>query len=97
MRTPATKISEYMKPSDSLIEIIGRKHKDYNITKEFAIRAVWSYIKKKKLIDNENPRLVKVDDNLTAFSCLKKIKARDIPEYVERHLTKRRVPYDSEV
>ena len=85
-----------MVPSWELGQILGHKYQGYNILKSLAIKRVWGYAKEQGLIDPVNPRIINTDVNLQGLSYQDQITMFELPAIVDNHLTKRRVPYNSD-
>ena len=96
MSTPKTKISEYMIPSWELGQVLGHKYQGYHVLKSLAIKRVWGYAKEQGLIDPINPRVINTDVSLKGLHDHPVISMYELPEIVDNHLTKRRVPYNSD-
>ncbi len=78
---------EFMKPmniSDTLARVVGSKP----IPRTEVTKKIWQYIKKNKLQDNVNRRMINADDNLRAvFGGKSQVSMFEMTKLVNRHLS----------
>jgi upstream activation factor subunit UAF30 len=76
----------FMKPmqiSDALAEVVG----DKAIPRTEVTKKLWVYIKKNKLQDNKNRRMINADDKLKViFGGKKQVSMFDMTKLVGKHL-----------
>ena len=72
-----------MQPSDDLAEIVGGKA----IPRTEVTKKLWVYIKKNKLQDSKNRRMINADDKLkVVFGGKKQVSMFDMTKLVGKHL-----------
>jgi upstream activation factor subunit UAF30 len=72
-----------LQPSDALAEVVGSKA----IPRTEVTKKLWVYIKKNKLQDNKNRRMINADDKLkVVFGGKKQVSMFDMTKLVGKHL-----------
>jgi chromatin remodeling complex protein RSC6 len=72
-----------MTPSNSLAEVVGAKP----LPRTEVTKKLWAYIKKNKLQDAKNRRMIKADENLKAvFGGKSSVNMFEMTKLVNRHL-----------
>jgi chromatin remodeling complex protein RSC6 len=72
-----------MKPSAALGEVIG----DQAIPRTEVAKKLWAYIKRKKLQDSKNRRMINADDALkVVFGGKKQVSMFEMTKLVSKHL-----------
>jgi upstream activation factor subunit UAF30 len=72
-----------MQPSDALAEVVG----DKAIPRTEVTKKLWIYIKKHKLQDNKNRRMINADEKLkVVFGGKKQVSMFDMTKLVGKHL-----------
>lgn len=72
-----------VQPSDALAEVVGGKA----IPRTEVTKKLWAYIKKHKLQDNKNRRMINADDKLkVVFGGKKQVNMFDMTKLVGKHL-----------
>ncbi len=72
-----------LKPSDALAKVTGPKP----LPRSEVAKKLWKYIKRKKLQDNKNRRLINADDVLKAvFKGKKQVNMFEMTALVSKHL-----------
>lgn len=72
-----------LQPSDALAEIVGSKM----IPRTEVTKKLWQYIKKHKLQDNKNRRMINADEALkVVFGGKKQVNMFDMTKLVGKHL-----------
>lgn len=78
---------EFMKPmniSDTLAKVVGSKP----IPRTEVTKKIWQYIKKNKLQDSVNKRMINADDNLRAvFGGKSQVSMFEMTKLVNKHLS----------
>jgi upstream activation factor subunit UAF30 len=83
-RKPNPQFMKPMTPSDKLAEIVGSKA----IPRTEVVKKLWAYIKKNKLQDNVNRRMINADDALKAvFAGKSKVSMFEMTKLVNKHLS----------
>jgi upstream activation factor subunit UAF30 len=82
-RKPSAAFMKPMTPSPALSEVIGSKP----IPRTEVTKKLWAYIKKNKLQDQKNKRMIKADDNLKAvFGGKAQVNMFEMTKLVSKHL-----------
>ena len=82
-RKPSAAFMKPMTPSSALGEVIGSKA----IPRTEVTKKLWAYIKKNKLQDAKNRRMINSDDNLTPiFGGKKQVSMFEMTKLVSKHL-----------
>ena len=82
-RKPNAAFMKAMTPSPALAEVVGSKA----IPRTEVTKKLWAYIKKNKLQDAKNKRMIKADDNLKAvFGGKTTVNMFEMTKLVSRHL-----------
>ena len=82
-RKPSAAFMKPMKPSAALGEVIG----DAALPRTEVAKKLWAYIKRKKLQDSKNRRMINADAALTAvFGGKKKVSMFEMTKLVSKHL-----------
>ncbi len=81
-RKPNPAFMKPMKISDSLAEIVGSK----SIPRTEVVKKLWVYIKKNKLQDRINRRMINADANLRAVLGKAKVSMFEMTKLVSKHL-----------
>jgi chromatin remodeling complex protein RSC6 len=83
-RTPNPAFMKPMTPSPALAEVVGSKP----IPRTEVTKRLWAYIKKNKLQDAKNKRMIKADDALkTVFGGKATVNMFEMTKLVNKHLT----------
>ncbi len=83
-RKPSAAFMKPMKISDALSKVIGSKP----LPRTEVVKKLWQYIKKNKLQDAVNRRLINADANLKAvFGGKKKVSMFEMTKLVSKHLS----------
>jgi upstream activation factor subunit UAF30 len=82
-RKPNAAFMKPMTPSPALSEVVGSKP----IPRTEVTKKLWAYIKKNKLQDAKNRRMIKADDNLkTVFGGKAQVNMFEMTKLVNKHL-----------
>jgi len=82
-RKPNAAFMKPMTPSPALSEVVGTKA----IPRTEVTKKLWAYIKKNKLQDAKNRRMIKADDNLkTVFGGKAQVNMFEMTKLVNKHL-----------
>ena len=82
-RKPNAAFMKPMTPSPALSEVVGTKA----IPRTEVTKKLWAYIKKNKLQDAKNRRMIKADDNLkTVFGGKAQVNMFEMTKLVGKHL-----------
>ncbi|TLY26153.1 MAG: hypothetical protein E6K63_13075 [Nitrospirae bacterium] len=82
-RKPSAAFMKPMTPSAALAEVIGNKP----MPRTQVTKKLWAYIKRKKLQDRKNRRMINADDALKAvFGGKKQVSMFEMTKLVSRHL-----------
>jgi len=82
-RKPNAAFMKPMTPSASLAEVVGSKP----IPRTEVTKKLWAYIKKNKLQDQKNKRMIKADDALkTVFGGKGTVNMFEMTKLVNKHL-----------
>ena len=83
-RTPNAAFMKAMQPSPELSEVVGNKP----IPRTEVTKKIWDYIKKNKLQDALNRRMINADDKLrTVFGGKKQVSMFEMTKLVNTHLS----------
>ena len=83
-RTPNAAFMKPLTPSPALAAVIG----DRPMPRTEVTKRVWDYIKKNKLQDTKNKRMINADEKLSAvFGGKKQVSMFDMTKLVGKHLT----------
>ena len=82
-RKPNAAFMRPVQPSDTLAEVVGSKP----IPRTEVTKKLWAYIKKNKLQDQKNRRMIKADDTLKAvFGGKATVNMFEMTKLVNKHL-----------
>ena len=82
-RKPNAAFMKPVQPSDTLSEVVGSKP----IPRTEVTKKLWAYIKKNKLQDQKNKRMIKADDALKAvFGGKATVNMFEMTKLVNKHL-----------
>lgn len=82
-RKPSAAFMKPMTPSPALSEVIGSKP----MPRTEVTKKLWAYIKKNKLQDQKNRRMIKADDSLKAvFGGKSQVNMFEMTKLVNKHL-----------
>jgi chromatin remodeling complex protein RSC6 len=82
-RKPNDAFMKPMQPSAALAEVVGSKP----IPRTEVTKKLWAYIKKNKLQDQKNKRMIKADDALkTVFGGKAQVNMFEMTKLVNKHL-----------
>jgi len=82
-RKPSAAFMKPMTPSAALGEVIG----DKALTRTQVTKKIWEYIKRRRLQDSKNRRMINADDALKAvFGGKKQVSMFEMTKLVSRHL-----------
>jgi chromatin remodeling complex protein RSC6 len=82
-RKPNAAFMKPMTPSAALAEVVGSKA----IPRTEVTKKIWAYIKKNKLQDSKNRRMINADDALkTVFGGKKSVTMFEMTKLVNKHL-----------
>ena len=82
-RKPSAAFMKPLMPSDALAEVIGSKA----LPRTQVTKKLWDYIKKNKLQDSKNRRMINADAALKAvFSGKKQVSMFEMTKLVSKHL-----------
>ena len=82
-RKPNAAFMKPVQPSDTLAAVVGSKP----IPRTEVTKRLWAYIKKNKLQDQKNKRMIKSDDTLKAvFGCKAQVNNIEMNKLVSKHL-----------
>ena len=82
-RKPNKAFMKPLQPSDALAEVVG----DKAIPRTEVTKKLWAYIKKNKLQDTKNRRMINADDKLkVVFGGKKQVSMFDMTKLVGKHL-----------
>jgi len=83
-RKPSAAFMKPMKPSSALGEVIGSSA----MPRTQVTKKLWAYIKRNKLQDRKNKRMINADDSLRAvFGGKKQVSMFEMTKLVSRHLS----------
>jgi chromatin remodeling complex protein RSC6 len=82
-RKPNAAFMKPMTPSSALAEVVGSKA----MPRTEVTKKLWAYIKRNKLQDNKNRRMINADDALkTVFGGKKSVSMFEMTKLVNKHL-----------
>jgi chromatin remodeling complex protein RSC6 len=82
-RKPNAAFMKPMNPSSTLAEVVGSKA----MPRTEVTKKLWAYIKKHKLQDTKNRRMINADDSLKAvFGGKKQVSMFEMTKLVNKHL-----------
>jgi len=82
-RKPSAAFMKPMSPSDALADVIGSKA----IPRTQVTKKLWDYIKKHKLQDSKNRRMINADESLKkVFGGKKQVSMFEMTKLVSKHL-----------
>ena len=82
-RKPNAAFMKPVQPSDTLSDVVGSKP----IPRTEVTKRLWAYIKKNKLQDQKNKRMIKADDTLKAvFGGKATVNMFEMTKLVNKHL-----------
>jgi len=82
-RKPNAAFMRPVQPSDTLAEVVGNKP----IPRTEVTKRLWAYIKKNKLQDQKNKRMIKADDTLkSVFGGKATVNMFEMTKLVNKHL-----------
>jgi upstream activation factor subunit UAF30 len=82
-RKPNAAFMKPVQPSDTLAEVVGSKP----IPRTEVTKRLWAYIKKNKLQDQKNKRMIKSDETLKAvFGGKAQVNMFEMTKLVSKHL-----------
>jgi chromatin remodeling complex protein RSC6 len=82
-RKPNAAFMKPVQPSDTLAEVVGSKP----IPRTEVTKRLWAYIKKNKLQDQKNKRMIKADDTLkSVFGGKATVNMFEMTKLVNKHL-----------
>ena len=82
-RKPNAAFMKPVQPSDTLAEVVGSKP----IPRTEVTKRLWAYIKKNKLQDQKNRRMIKADDTLkSVFGGKATVNMFEMTKLVNKHL-----------
>ena len=82
-RKPSAAFMKPVKPSAVLAEVVGAKP----LPRTQVTKKLWGYIKKHKLQDTKNRRMINADDNLRqVFGGKRKVDMFEMTKLVSKHL-----------
>ena len=82
-RKPNAAFMKPVQPSDTLADVVGSKP----IPRTEVTKRLWAYIKKNKLQDQKNKRMIKADDTLKAvFGGKSTVNMFEMTKLVSKHL-----------
>ena len=83
-RKPNPAFMKALSPSADLAQIVGKKP----LPRTQVVKKLWAYIKKNKLQDAKNKRMIKADSNLKkVFGGKSKVSMFEMTKLVNKHLT----------
>ena len=83
-RKPSAAFMKPMKPSEALGAVIGSSA----MPRTEVTKKIWGYIKKNKLQDTKNKRMINADENLKAvFGGKKQVSMFEMTKLVNKHLS----------
>ncbi len=83
-RKPNAAFMKPLTPSTTLAAVIGNKP----MPRTQVVKSLWAYIKKNKLQDSKNRRMINADENLKpVFSGKKQVSMFEMTKYVSKHLS----------
>ena len=83
-RKPSAAFMKPMSPDDMLAEVVGSKA----IPRTQVTKKLWEYIKKHKLQDSKNRRMINADEKLKkVFGGKKQVSMFEMTKLVSRHLS----------
>jgi len=84
-RKPSAAFMAPLRPSDALGEIVGFSP----LARTQAVKKLWAYIKKHKLQDKKNKRMINPDGKLAkVFGGMKSVNMFSMMKYLKTHLKK---------
>ncbi|HYS06645.1 MAG TPA: SWIB/MDM2 domain-containing protein [Candidatus Dormibacteraeota bacterium] len=82
-RKPSAAFMKPLMPSDALAEVIGSKA----LPRTQVTKKLWDYIKKNKLQDSKNRRMINADESLKkVFGGKKQVSMFEMTKLVSKHL-----------
>ena len=82
-RKPNAAFMAPLTPSPALAEVVGSK----GLPRTEIIKKIWDYIKKNKLQDNKNRRMINADDKLkTVFGGKSQVSMFELAKIVSKHV-----------
>jgi upstream activation factor subunit UAF30 len=82
-RKPSAAFMKPLTPSDALAEVIGSKA----LPRTQVTKKLWDYIKKNKLQDSKNRRMINADESLKkVFGGKKQVSMFEMTKLVSKHL-----------
>jgi upstream activation factor subunit UAF30 len=82
-RKPNAAFMKPVQPDDTLADVVGTKP----IPRTEVTKRLWAYIKKNKLQDQKNKRMIKADDTLkTVFGGKGQVNMFEMTKLVNKHL-----------
>jgi len=82
-RKPNAAFMKPVQPDDTLADVVGTKP----IPRTEVTKRLWAYIKKNKLQDQKNRRMIKADDTLkTVFGGKAQVNMFEMTKLVNKHL-----------
>jgi chromatin remodeling complex protein RSC6 len=82
-RKPNAKFMAPLAPSCELAELVG----DKPLPRTQVIKKLWQYIKKNKLQDSKNRRMINCDDKLKAVFAKGQVSMFEMNKLLKKHLT----------
>jgi len=82
-RTPNAAFMKPLTPSPALAAVIG----DKSMPRTEVTKRLWDYIKKNKLQDSKNRRMINADDKLSGVFGKKQVSMFDMTKLVGKHLS----------
>ena len=82
-RKPSAAFMKPLTPSASLAEVVGSKP----LPRTEVVKKMWAYIKKNKLQDSKNRRMINADEKLRdVFGGKKQVSMFEMTKHVNKHL-----------
>jgi upstream activation factor subunit UAF30 len=83
-RTPNAAFMKALTPSPALAAVVGSK----GLARTEAVKKIWEYIKKNKLQDQKNKRMINADANLkVVFGGKAQVSMFDMAKFLSKHLS----------
>lgn len=83
-RTPNAAFMKALTPSPALAAVVGGK----GLPRTEAVKKIWEYIKKNKLQDSKNKRMINADDKLkVVFGGKAQVSMFDMAKFLSKHLS----------
>ncbi len=83
-RTPNAAFMKALTPSPALAAVVGGK----GLPRTEAVKKIWEYIKKNKLQDSKNKRMINADDKLkVVFGGKAQVSMFDMAKHLSKHLS----------